>query len=29
MDYVPIVLLIIAGMIIVTLIGQLFGRSIE
>lgn len=29
MDYVPIVAIIIVGMIIVTLIGHLLGRSIE
>ena len=29
MDYVPIVAIIIVGMIIVTLVGQFLGRSIE
>jgi hypothetical protein len=29
MDIVPIVAIIIVGMIIVTLVGQLLGRSIE
>ncbi len=29
MDYIPIVAIIIVGMIIVTLVGQFLGRSIE
>lgn len=29
MDYVPIVAIIIVGMIIVTLVGEILGRSIE
>ena len=29
MDYVPIIAIIIVGMIIVTLVGQILGRSIE
>lgn len=29
MDFVPIILVIIVGMIIVTLVGQLFGRSMD
>lgn len=29
MDFVPIVAIIIVGLIIVTLVGQLLGRSIE
>lgn len=29
MDFVPIVAVIIVGLIIVTLVGQLLGRSIE
>jgi hypothetical protein len=29
MDFVPIVAIIIVGMIIVTLVGQILGRSIE
>ncbi len=29
MDFVPIVALIIVSMIIITLIGQILGRSIE
>lgn len=29
MDFIPIILVIIVGMIIVTLVGQLFGRSMD
>ncbi len=29
MDFVPIITVIIVGLIIVTLVGQLLGRSIE
>jgi len=29
MDYVPIIAIIIVGMIIVTLVGEILGRSIE
>ncbi len=29
MDFVPIIAIIIVGMIIVTLVGQILGRSIE
>lgn len=29
MDFVPIVALIIVSMVIITLIGHIFGRSIE
>ncbi len=29
MDYVPIIAVIIVGMIIVTLVGEILGRSIE
>lgn len=29
MDYIPIVAIILVGMVIVTLVGHLLGRSIE